>query len=57
LLVTEGAGAAVILAGDFNCKPCGGEDYPALTYERLKSHPLELRSVYNDNIGIAAWLS
>ena len=46
----NGRPPAVILTGDFNSLPKAGK-YDPLTYTFIKSHPLGLRSVLNDDVG------
>ena len=51
-LLAEGtADVAFMLAGDLNARPDNTETVPALTYARIKSSSLGLRSVYNDDLG------
>lgn len=40
---------AVLITGDFNAVPEATSYAPPLTYQAVKSHPLLLRSIYNDD--------
>lgn len=51
---SEGRAPAVILTGDLNSTPpLQGKEYPSLAYETFKEHPLGLRSVLNDDVGLS----
>ena len=52
LAVSSNQEPVVLLAGSFNAVP-EPTIYAPLTYRAIKSHPLELRSVYNDDLGSA----
>ena len=51
---SENRAPAVILTGDLNSTPfVQGKKYPSLAYKTLKEHPLGLRSVLNDDVGLS----
>lgn len=49
-LESTGQSPAVLLAGDFNAEPYSSMGYGPMTYRAVKSHFLDFRSVYNDDI-------
>ena len=54
LEMSESRAPAVILTGDLNSTPpVQGKEYPSLAYETFKEHPLGLRSVLNDDVGLS----